>query len=693
MRSWKSFLLVSVFAVGSSARAQDHAAPVSGSASDSCDDIADKVCRAEESKEFLSRAESLAAKTQAELDALIADKHGPEWKQQLLSRLEAEGFSVSESSEAAELAKFFSQLYSPDDSEGMGPFTNESIAACSTSETSDSDIEAKLVSLWASSGGPTYESFEGTLLSIGGSAVEKRLSPRFRNAVASFKDKPAARKLLQTYDSWGLSKDRSQEAKTYLEHYKSYLQSEHAFIVEQRKSAAETAVQDRERMTRLLRLCAIQKSLQDSGDDCYSRLFDSTPEGVLLVAEKPVVESRLDKLETQVLGLLEDSGKGALEKLRASVDKTLFPGEFPAEPESPEALLSSMLSQQISPKFDFSARVAAEMPPFQDLSVRDRLCSEMQDAAAVRLRTIVNDFHEDLQLSKPFLKKAREAIYTPQMIATQRAQFDVAKSLVSSVVEKKLLPQVASKQKRAQMRSSLASVEPHVPPSVDSLPFVTKAGAAHATLDLDKLDEMPNSTKNFYAMLVQPGLSGVSDVNAYYTPEVTVGVQKDGKNVFMYPGMQEAFKEQPAGLMGVWAHEIGHNFGPTLAQLNGHGMSQEMKKLLECLKKSHALGMHDNQADECIADWLSAESIGLLMDDNSKRKQLGLPATDYEFAKQVLAPFCYFMDQGAGGPRDAEHPLARRRINGIHGAHPRLRTALGCPATSPNYCTLEGSQP
>jgi hypothetical protein len=390
---------------------------------------------------------------------------------------------------------------------------------------------------------------------------------------------------------------------------------------------------------------------------------------------------------------VEDAGTGATEKISANLDKALFPGEFPASPESPVSLLSSLLAQDPASKYDFSARIAADMPPFQDLSIRDRLCSEMQDASAARLRKIVNDFHEDLQLSKPFLKKAREIIYTPQMIATQRSQFDAAKSLVSSVVEKKLLPQVQDKQKRAQMRSSLAAVEPHVPPSVDELPFVTKPGARNATLDLGKLDEMPNSTKHFYAMLVQPGLSGISDVNAYYTPEVTVGVQKDAKNVFMYPGMQEAFKEQPAGLMGVWAHEIGHNFGPTLAQLNGHGTSKEMKKLLECLKKSHALGMHDNQADECIADWLSAESMGLLMDDATKRKQLGLPATDYEFAKQILAPFCFFMEQGAGGPRDVEHPLARRRINGIYGAHPRLRAALGCPQTSPNYCTLEGSQP
>jgi hypothetical protein len=693
MRSWKWFCYLSVLAVATTTRAQDHSGPAANPGLDSCNDIADKVCRAEESKAVVSKAEALAAKTQSELDALIGAKHGNEWRSELLSRLEAEGFSVDGTSDPPELEKFFSALYAPGESDGLWPFTSEAIMACEAAETPDAEIETKLVSLWSASGGPTYTSLEGTLLSSFGSATEKRLSPRYRNAVAPFKDQPVARKLLQSYDGWGLSKTPAEDSKNYLALYKSYLQEEHAFVLGQRKSAAQTAAQDGALVTRLARLCAIQKTLQDSTDDCYSRLFDSTSEGVLLVAEKPVLKSRLDKLELDVLSLIEYAGMGATDKIRSSIDKVLFPSELPAAPESAETLLKSMLSQELSPKVDFGTRVAAGLPPFQDLSVRDRLCSEMQDAAAARLRAIVNDFHEDLQISKPFLKKARETVYTPQMIATQRAQFDAAKSLVSSVFEKKLLPLVQSKQKRAQMRSSLASVEPHIPPQVDSLPFVTKPGAKNETLDLDELDKMPSSTKHFYSMLVQPGLSGVADVNAYYTPEVTVGVQKDAKNVFMFPGMQEAFKEQPGGLMTVWAHEIGHNFGPALAELNGHGVSQEMKKLVECLKKSHALGMHDKQADECIADWLSAESMGLLMDDKTKRKQLGLPETDFDFAKQILAPFCLFLDQGAGAPRDAAHPLARRRINGIYGAHPRLRAALGCPQASPNYCTLEGSQP
>ena len=686
--------LVALLSCAAGAMDFGHVSPGRESGQDSCKDLAEKACRDGDSTKLLDRAETLASQASRDLDEMLEATHGKEWKSELLDRLRTEGFVPAQGHHPAALESFFEKLYIGKDDAELGPFSSHALDSCARKETSDAQVQANLIQLWASSGGPATSSFEGTLLGLSGSASEKKLSARFREAAEPFKKRPVARRLMQSYDSWGSGSDRVNEARSYYERFASYHTQEHEFIRSQRAEVLRHVSSKTSSVLRLTRLCALMGAMEAPSGACFEALFDSTPEGLLLPSEEPVVLARIAGLERSVLDRMRTSGSSVVQTLEGNLSPELFPDGLPASRESPKIFLEGLLSQEVPPNFRPAELIAGNIAALRDFDLRERLCFEMENAAAARLRAIVNEFHEDLQLSRPFIEKVRSKIYTPETLASQRQQFEVAKSLVSKVAEKKLLPHVEDAGKRARMRSSLTQLGLHVPPPVSELPFLVRQGAKTPTLDLKRFDRLPASKKNFYAMLVEPGMDGLSSINAFYTPEITVGVERDSRNVFIYPGTLAAFQGHPAALMGVWAHEIGHSFGPFQSRQNGHALSSELGPLLSCLKDSHALGMHAHQGEECIADWFSAESMALLLDDPETKAQLGLPEKDFEVARQILAPFCLFMDMSIGGARDDIHPLPRRRINGIYAAHPRIRAALGCgqDPTIP-YCSLEGEAP
>lgn len=687
---------VSSFLVGlavcSSAVALEHAHR-SESATDSCTDIADKVCRSEDNAKTLDRVADLAEQTRKDLDAIVKSVQGTNWKAQILARLEAEGFSLDEGQSDESVAQFFKNLYLPQTEQaGVDIFVHNASRACVSEDVSDTEVEVKLQELWSASGGPSLSIFDDTLVASHGGGENLSSSRRYREVVGPFKRSEPARSFLRSFDAWGLPGDSKQKSKDMMLAYKNYFAKEFEFVTAQRSQTIQTIANDKARILRMSRLCALMRVFQSSIGTCHEILVDPSDDGILLRAESPVFDQRVAAFEDQVLRNFEEYGEEALQALRDALDRSLFPEPLPSSFESPKALISSLLEQNAPANFNAKQALTAGLNVFGEMPLRNRLCEETARAASARLRALVNEFHDDLQLSKPYLQKVRDKIYSPQAVAQQQQQFDIAKTLVGSVVEQKLMPLVTDEAKRGLIKSSLSAVEPHVPPSANDLPFVTRPGSSTQILDLKKLDRMPGSTRNFYAMLIGTADDGIESINAYYVPELSYGVQKDPKNVFLYPGMIEAYKNRPAGLLGIWAHEIGHNFGPELSKLNGHDIRPELQKLLECLKKSHALGMADHQGDECIADWISAESMGMLLDDPAKRRLAGVPDKDYDFASQMLAPFCLFMEQGIGSPTDGFHPPARRRINGILGANPRIRAALGCADENKNYCTLEGGR-
>jgi len=685
---------VSAFMIGwavcSSTFALEHA-PVGQGTTDSCADIADKVCSTEDVSKVLGRAGDLAQQAKKDLDSIAESVLGDEWKARMLARLKAEGFTLKDGQSDADVTEFFKKLYLPQaENSDIDIFSNATADVCLSDEVSDADAEKNLQDLWASSGGPSLSLLDGTLIAASGSASNLENSRRYREAVGAFKRSEPARSLMKNFDAWGLPGDSAQKAKDTMASFKNYFEKEFAFVSSQRAQTLSALASDKARVLRISRLCALMTAMQGSSGDCHAVLVDTTPEGIMLKVEPPVSDRRVAEFEDQVLRKFEESGEESLEILKAGLDSALFPRALPSSYENPKTLMASLLAQNAPTNFDAKESLKAGLSGFGETPHRNRVCDESFLAAASRLRAIVNEFHDDLQLSKPYLQKARAKIYSPETLAKQRSQFDAAKMLLGKVVDQKLMPLVVNPAKRGLVKNSLSNVEMHVPPPVEELPFTTRPGSSFPVLDLRKVDRMPRSTTNFYEMLIRNTGEGVDSANAFYTPEMNVGMQKDPKNVFVYPGMMEAYKDRPAGLLGVWAHEIGHNFGPEISKLNGHDMRPELQKLLECLKKSHALAMSDHQSDECIADWLATESMGMLLDDPSLRRQTGVPQKDYDFAHEFIAPYCMFMDQGIGSPTDGVHPSARRRINGILGAHPRIRAALGCKGEGKAYCTLEG---
>lgn len=650
-----------------------------------CADIADKVCRADESLKFQERAEALADRTRADLDAIADQTSGKSWPDELYSRLEAAGYLPRNDMDEAAWRGFVEKVSDGTLGDPFETLLSEPVAQCLDGSAERAEIEKEIVRLWTSEGGPSADLFNRTLLA-GSSEIKRAALPRFRRSVAAFKDTPVAKKFAADFDKWGLSQDVAVTSKSYLSTYKTYLKAEHDFIDTQRSEAAKQFAANSALTLKSLRLCAIMSKLSYESEGCLEQFFDPT-QGLLLVPEAAVLEKRVADFEAQVLERFTQAPEGR--EALTGLPKELFPQVAPA---SGEASIEKLLAQPAPKNFDAGARVAAALPMLPTLDLSQALCAELRGVASMQIASIVKQFRQDLHLSKPFLAKVRERMYSPQAVTDQRRRFEAAKSLVSDVLESKILPRVQDASKASVLRASLTDLQLHIPPAVDELPFMTRPGAKTPTLDLKKLDAMPDSTVNFYSKLIAPDFSGVADINAYYTPEHSLGTRRDPKNVFVYPGLIEAFSDSPAALMGILAHEVGHNFDPRMSQLGGHALKPEFQKLLDCLEKSTSAGMHEHQGNECVADWIAAEAMASLIDDPVRRKEFGMPAKDFDFVKQMMAPFCNFMDmEGAGPLQDPENYLSpRRRINGLFGAQPRLRAALGCDASGSTYCSLDG---
>lgn len=198
-------------------------------------------------------------------------------------------------------------------------------------------------------------------------------------------------------------------------------------------------------------------------------------------------------------------------------------------------------------------------------------------------------------------------------------------------------------------------------------------------LDTDKM-AMTDMTGMIFS---DPSLSFFTEVNAFYTPQVSFGKMKMDEQVNMMPAFVYMMDKNPYAFLSVVAHEAGHKIGPMVSKINGYDLSPEYRELIVCYKDNKSIKLEDHQQDETIADYISSEVLA--------RQIQKLPA---EKRKQALMSsmedFCIFDDYGNHQHSvtcKGSHPENSLRVGGVYGANPSIRKIMGCENDSPKFKT------
>lgn len=172
--------------------------------------------------------------------------------------------------------------------------------------------------------------------------------------------------------------------------------------------------------------------------------------------------------------------------------------------------------------------------------------------------------------------------------------------------------------------------------------------------------------------------------NAFYKPDISYGALSKGLSVSITPLFILLADENPYSFLSIVAHETGHNLGPRLSQINGYDLSSEWASTLSCLSQTDSIRMQQDQKDEAIADYMSAEIIAAMV------KKLP-PENRPKAVTASLESFCHI---NAAAEEDqlsldvlTSHPNPMLRISGIFGGNAHLRGAMGCDVDSTQYRT------
>jgi len=213
--------------------------------------------------------------------------------------------------------------------------------------------------------------------------------------------------------------------------------------------------------------------------------------------------------------------------------------------------------------------------------------------------------------------------------------------------------------------------------------YILKDGVK--VLDTDKMT-MTDMTGQIFS---DPSLSFFTQINAFYTPQISLGKLKMEEQVNMMPAFVYMMDKNPYGFLSVVAHEAGHKIGPMVSKINGYDLAPEYRELISCYKDNKSIKLEENQQDETIADYVSSEVLA--------RQIQKLPA---EKRKQALMSsmedFCIFDDFGNNQHSvmcKGTHPENSLRVGGVYGANPSIRKIMGCEKDSAKFktCGLKSS--
>ena len=193
----------------------------------------------------------------------------------------------------------------------------------------------------------------------------------------------------------------------------------------------------------------------------------------------------------------------------------------------------------------------------------------------------------------------------------------------------------------------------------------------------DKLDMFHDSHLEYF-----------TELNAFYTPQLKNDEEELSEEmVHMMPSFLSILDTNSYSFLSVLAHEAGHKIGPRVSKINGYDLRPQWKDIIACYSSKDSIALVKGQEDETISDYISSMVLSEVLERlpfNERRSAL----------KSSMTDFCLFDDeniQSFSVNCDHQHPENSLRVNGIYGANPKLRQAVGCnePSSQFRSCTLK----
>ncbi len=139
------------------------------------------------------------------------------------------------------------------------------------------------------------------------------------------------------------------------------------------------------------------------------------------------------------------------------------------------------------------------------------------------------------------------------------------------------------------------------------------------------------------------------------------------------------------GVLGVLAHEVGHQIGPEMSVINGHDLRGIHLSTLQCLSQPDSIYMQKNQADESIADMIAAEVLAQIANRTDTLEE------KINLIQSGVQSYCVMdmLEQREFGSRTRGnvHPNPLLRVGGLFGGNASIRNTLGCNNESKSYKT------
>ncbi len=310
-------------------------------------------------------------------------------------------------------------------------------------------------------------------------------------------------------------------------------------------------------------------------------------------------------------------------------------------------------------------------------------CNKRNELISQHVNESIEKTFSKMSLSRPVVEAVTEYFYSDKNKALQNEIFNSTKTLELEVLKTKVLPHIKDAQKRSKVLKRFENASLGIPPDPNKLSWEKGVLPGVESLDLDALDMF----EVYYSQFEDPKLRGLTQINAFYIPEVPE-LSSVSKKVFIFPGTVNLFSDRKEALTEILAHEIGHSVDPNSLRQSGIDVRDDYKTLMECLASKESVSARKDQMGECFADWMATEVLALKILKTPKENRLNL-------INEMISFHCFASRSADIFERanDDVHLSSIRRLNGILGAHPVIREALGCPVNGTyKYCEMNNAE-
>jgi hypothetical protein len=238
-----------------------------------------------------------------------------------------------------------------------------------------------------------------------------------------------------------------------------------------------------------------------------------------------------------------------------------------------------------------------------------------------------------------------------------------------------------------RFQASFKNIKPYNPWNRSDV-FSVDPGTGLKTIDYDKVP----SEDYFYNLFVGGNLDELGDMNAYMFDQhmSQLGVHE---GLVVLPAFLNSYRENQGAMFFMLNHELAHLMDPNVFLKQGARFPPAWQSVLDCLSQKNSTGAAKHQHGECFADWFATEVLASTLNHRSLDKQ-----QRFNLAQDSMLFLCEQHMSGVG-PKNPKsdsrfdqidvHLTPKKRLNGIIGANPVVREALGCyPTGKEPYCGM-----